>query len=242
MPKKRNPDSKPVGEQQGVLLQRLDEMGVDMKTASLWIGRNPAYMQQYIFRGTPQHLDEPDRVVLAQRTHLREDQLDPRVRTFGDDRGAARTATMDNQEGLPSDEWRLRPLWRQLSDPQRQRVIAFIEGMLASQAAPTPPAPPATVTTRFKPQPEIPRIGGHREMHVYLAEWMDYRNMEPHDLAKRTPGTDAATIRKLIAGDMLYDEERLEELARALSTTVKSLHELPPPKVAKAVKRKVPKR
>lgn len=76
MVKKRDPESVPVGEVQRALLKRLDEMGVDMRTASVdWLDRNPAYIQQFIFRGSPQVLAEADRRKLAARTGLTEDQL-----------------------------------------------------------------------------------------------------------------------------------------------------------------------
>lgn len=83
MPKKRDPDSRPAGEPQRILMERLDEMGVTMKTASLeWLKRNHAYLRQYIFEGVPQYLDEADRVVLAQFTGLTEDEIGRKVRTF----------------------------------------------------------------------------------------------------------------------------------------------------------------
>ena len=57
-------------------------MGVTMKAASVeWLKRNHAYLRQYIFEGVPQFLDEDDRIALAFRTGLTEEQIGRKTRT-----------------------------------------------------------------------------------------------------------------------------------------------------------------
>ncbi len=43
----------------------ITERGLDLSTASRMIGRNPAYLQQFIKRGTPRRLPEEDRLRLV---------------------------------------------------------------------------------------------------------------------------------------------------------------------------------
>lgn len=40
--------------------------GVSLAALSRLIGRNPAYLQQYVTRGSPRHLDEPDLLKIAE--------------------------------------------------------------------------------------------------------------------------------------------------------------------------------
>lgn len=89
MPKKRSPDSKPVGEPQRILIERLDEMGVTMKAASLkWANKNHSYLRQFIFEGVPQHLDEDARAALAHHTGLTEEQLGRKPRAINEEEPA----------------------------------------------------------------------------------------------------------------------------------------------------------
>lgn len=44
----------------GRLQQLARERGSTLATLSRLLGRNPAYLQQYVARGSPRHLDEPD--------------------------------------------------------------------------------------------------------------------------------------------------------------------------------------
>lgn len=53
----------------------LSEKGLTMKEASLRIGRNPAYLQQFIERNVPTHLREKDRVALSELLGLEEAEL-----------------------------------------------------------------------------------------------------------------------------------------------------------------------
>ncbi len=59
------------------LLQLLAANGSNLRTASLAMGRNAAYLHQFIKRGTPKALAEDDREILAEHLGCRPDLLRP---------------------------------------------------------------------------------------------------------------------------------------------------------------------
>ncbi|WP_370034513.1 S24 family peptidase [Qipengyuania mesophila] len=50
----------------GRLQDLAKDQGVSLAALSRLIGRNPAYLQQYVTRGSPRHLDEPDLLKIAE--------------------------------------------------------------------------------------------------------------------------------------------------------------------------------
>lgn len=58
-----------------LILAKLDELGLNMSEASVKIGRNHAYLQQFLKRGIPVELRERDRVRLAELLKVSEDEL-----------------------------------------------------------------------------------------------------------------------------------------------------------------------
>ncbi|WP_375290567.1 S24 family peptidase [Qipengyuania sp.] len=83
--------------------KRLQHMAADKGSSlaelSRVLGRNPAYLQQYVSRGSPRHLDEPDLLRIAEFLGIspriirtREGAPAPRGRTFGLNSGAGDTA------------------------------------------------------------------------------------------------------------------------------------------------------
>ena len=61
----------------------LEAAGLTMKQASRALGRNDAYLQQYLYRGTPRRLPEPLRLHLAEITGADQaDFLDPALRAL----------------------------------------------------------------------------------------------------------------------------------------------------------------
>lgn len=58
-----------------LIVDRLKEMGATMKAASLAIGRNHAYLQQFIERGSPAELSERNRLNLAAFLQIDERRL-----------------------------------------------------------------------------------------------------------------------------------------------------------------------
>lgn len=58
-----------------LILERLAELGLTMSEASLKIGKNHAYLQQFLKRGYPIELGEKSRIPLAELLGVSEDQL-----------------------------------------------------------------------------------------------------------------------------------------------------------------------
>lgn len=58
-----------------LILERLDELDLKMSEASLKIGKNHAYLQQFLKRGIPAQLPEDVRFALAELLKVSEDQL-----------------------------------------------------------------------------------------------------------------------------------------------------------------------
>jgi phage repressor protein C with HTH and peptisase S24 domain len=58
-----------------LILERLEELGLTMTEASLKIGKNQTYLQQFLKRGTPGELPEKSRLPLAQLLGIPEEQL-----------------------------------------------------------------------------------------------------------------------------------------------------------------------
>lgn len=59
----------------GRLQQIVRERGSTLATLSRLLGRNPAYLQQYVARGSPRHLDEPDLRKIAEFLGVAEDRI-----------------------------------------------------------------------------------------------------------------------------------------------------------------------
>jgi hypothetical protein len=58
-----------------LIIAMLDEKGLSMKEASLAIGRNEAYVQQFINRGSPVELAEREREILGRLLGVAPDDL-----------------------------------------------------------------------------------------------------------------------------------------------------------------------
>jgi hypothetical protein len=120
------------------LARLIDEQGADYAGLSRLLGRNPAYIQQYISRGSPRRLAEQDRRLLARYFGVGEEVLGgPEAPGRGD--GLVRVARLDvgasaGAGALGADE-RARghiafdPAWlrRLAADPKRLSLIR-VEG------------------------------------------------------------------------------------------------------------------
>jgi phage repressor protein C with HTH and peptisase S24 domain len=62
------------------VLKLIEKRGTDLKHASIAMGRNQAYLHQFIYRGTPKVLSEDDRAALARHLGCDEDELRHRKR------------------------------------------------------------------------------------------------------------------------------------------------------------------
>ncbi|MDB5738938.1 MAG: peptidase, partial [Sphingomonas bacterium] len=58
-----------------VLAALIEQRGEDYASLSRLLGRNPAYVQQYIRRGSPRRLSEADRAILARYFDVPETML-----------------------------------------------------------------------------------------------------------------------------------------------------------------------
>lgn len=120
-------------------LERLiEEQGADYAGLSRMLGRNPAYIQQYIKRGSPRRLAEDDRRLLARYFGVEEEVLGGRPAEPADS-GLVRVARLDvgasAGPGALTDDERGRghiafdPAWlrRVAADPKRLSLIR-VEG------------------------------------------------------------------------------------------------------------------
>ena len=57
------------------VLKLIEGQGTDLKNASLAMGRNAAYLHQFVYRGTPKVLSEDDRAALARHLQCDEEEL-----------------------------------------------------------------------------------------------------------------------------------------------------------------------
>ena len=73
--------------------------GSSLAELSRLLGRNPAYLQQYVARGSPRHLDEPDLRRIAEFLGIPLREIETRPSGSGRD-----NATM-GRERDPSDKW-----------------------------------------------------------------------------------------------------------------------------------------
>jgi phage repressor protein C with HTH and peptisase S24 domain len=58
-----------------LILERLQELGLNMSKVSHQLGRNETYLQQFLKKGSPRELHERDRLTLAEILKVTEDQL-----------------------------------------------------------------------------------------------------------------------------------------------------------------------
>lgn len=58
-----------------LITDRIAELGLDMSSLSLSMGKNHAYLQQFLKRGVPVELKEGDREMLARHLHIEPDDL-----------------------------------------------------------------------------------------------------------------------------------------------------------------------
>ena len=77
------------------LARLIEEQGADYASLSRLLGRNPAYVQQYIKRGTPRRLAEGDRRLLAQYFGVGEEVLGGPAAAAGAGDDLVRVARLD---------------------------------------------------------------------------------------------------------------------------------------------------
>jgi len=61
--------------------ERIKDLGLEMKSLSREIGRNPAYIHQYLNKRSPLYIGEQERPILAAKLGISEDLLKPPPKT-----------------------------------------------------------------------------------------------------------------------------------------------------------------
>lgn len=93
------------------VLKLIEKRGTNLKNASLAMGRNAAYLHQFIYRGTPKVLSEDDRAALAER--------------LGCDEGELRHGKRPTRK--PRAKPRIEPVQEQLSGGLPEGLVAIPE-------------------------------------------------------------------------------------------------------------------
>jgi phage repressor protein C with HTH and peptisase S24 domain len=88
------------------ILQLIQKAGSDMKAASRAIGKNPAYLQQFLFRGTPKALSGDTRAALADFLGVDEGELEHSFALPREARTQGRPTSNDNLVTIPEVEVR----------------------------------------------------------------------------------------------------------------------------------------
>ena len=83
----------------GRLQQLARERGSTLSQLSRLIGRNPAYLQQYVARGSPRHLDEPDLRKIAEFLGISTRQI--ATRSMPDGAGLTTPMKHDDYRAIP---------------------------------------------------------------------------------------------------------------------------------------------
>ena len=120
------------------LRKDLAASGVDLKAASLAIGRNHAYLQQFVERGTPAFLGERDRERLSTLYPIDARSLKPPDLDASGSQIAANTRPRP-RAGDPINDIREAAIietWRQLSKEQQDTVIGMLNGFRFARGLP----------------------------------------------------------------------------------------------------------
>jgi SOS-response transcriptional repressor LexA len=127
------------GGARGALARLIEEQGADFAGLSRMLGRNAAYIQQFLKRGTPRRLAEEDRRLLARYFGVAEAVLGGRPESEPPESGLARVARLQvgasaGAGALPDEEQArghiaFDPVWlrRLAADPKRLSLIQ-VEG------------------------------------------------------------------------------------------------------------------
>lgn len=111
------------------LRQKLDAKGVDLKTASLALGRNHAYLQQFIERGKPRYLHEEDRRALADLYQIDVDDLRPPPKKSVQPQVSLHRAPRPGDPIHDVREAALVGIWRNLPDDGQEVVFRMLDGL-----------------------------------------------------------------------------------------------------------------
>lgn len=112
------------------LEQQLSRLGVDLKAASLAIGRNHSYLHQFVRYAKPRYLHEEDRRALADLYQINVDALVPPTK-----KTLVKSQVSLNRAPRPGDpikdfqEAALVGTWRNLSEEHQALVLKMLDGL-----------------------------------------------------------------------------------------------------------------
>jgi len=109
-----------------LVIARTDQLGLDLANLSRAIGRNAAYLQQYIRRGIPRVLPEDVREALAKELGVASSALRGAIPGKGAPRAVSpeAVATDDTEAEVLS-------LFRQLSTAGRLQAVTILKALVA---------------------------------------------------------------------------------------------------------------
>lgn len=115
--------------------------GSDLKAASEALGRNHAYLQQFVESGKPKYLHERDRERLVVLYNIDPNPLKPppiKLAQAGYEKRASRTSDPP-RPGDPIKDARealIVHTWRQVPEEDQDLVIAMLNGLLSARGLP----------------------------------------------------------------------------------------------------------
>lgn len=128
--------------------RRIEALGLNYKAASLALGRNAAFVYQFVFKGVPRDLKEQDRIRLAELLGVSEYDLRPEAHAGADRTGAERTgADRTGADRRPEDA--------------TQRAVDLVRAVREAQAerlAPPSAPPVARAATGFRTRPDVAEV------------------------------------------------------------------------------------
>lgn len=118
--------------QRAYLRTALEAAGVTLKDASLAIGRNQAYIQQYISKGVPEHLREPERDGLVRLYRVDGERLKPPPR-LPKLQKSGKTANVERSVDLLQEfqNQELLRVWSRIDPHIKVALLTFLRTLIA---------------------------------------------------------------------------------------------------------------
>lgn len=120
------------------LKRDIELAGSNLAAVSRALGRNHAYIQQFVKGGKPDYLSERDREIIRERFGINVDALKPPPPTADEMRVVAGKPRARPRVGDPIEEPREADVvytWRQLSEQDKDIVIRILDGMRATRTS-----------------------------------------------------------------------------------------------------------
>lgn len=120
--------------QRAYLRTALEAAGVTLKDASLAIGRNQAYIQQYISKGVPQYLREPERDALVRLYRVDGEHLKPPPR-LPKPQKSGKAANVERSVDLLQEfqNQELLRVWGRIDPHIKVALLTFLKAIIAAE-------------------------------------------------------------------------------------------------------------